>query len=132
MSHGDLQEMEQSKTAVNANAKAGDPMQHLTTGGSSTSYEDLGGPTPENYKSDDDSAKLKEPKIATVKDVVNKGAKPAEPMKKMAKEESEVEEEVLEEEEVTTDEVVAEEETEAYDIDEDVKVGYWHMSNPVA
>ena len=25
------------------------------------SYEDLGGPTPENYKPDDDSAKLKEP-----------------------------------------------------------------------
>ena len=117
MSRGDLQEMEQSKTAVNANAKAGDPMQHLTTGGSSTSYEDLGGPTPENYKSDDDSAKLKEPKIATVKDVVNKGAKPAEPMKKMAKEESEVEEEVLEEEEVSTEEVVAEEEI---DIEEDV------------
>ncbi len=120
MSRGDLQEMEQSKTAVNANAKAGDPMQHLKTGGASTSYEDLGGPTPQDYKPDNDSAKLKEPKIATVKDVVNKGAKPAEPMKKMAKEESEVEDEVLEEEEVSTDEVVAEQETEAYDIEEDV------------
>ena len=72
MSRGDLQEMEQSKTAVNANAKAGDPMQHLTTGGTSTSYEDLGGPTPQDYNPDNDSAKLKEPKVATVKDVVNK------------------------------------------------------------
>ena len=121
MSRGDLQEMEQSKTAVNANAKPAEPMQHLTTGGTSTSVEDLGGPTPENYKPDDDSAKLKEPKIATVKDVVNKGAKPADPMKKMTKEESEVEdEEVLEEEEVSTEEVVAEEEVEEYDIEEDV------------
>ena len=121
MSRGDLQEMEQSKTAVNANAKPAEPMQHLTTGGTSTSVEDLGGPTPENYKPDDDSAKLKEPKVATVKDVVNKGAKPADPMKKMAKEESEADsEEVLEEEEVSTEEVVAEEEVEEYDIEEDV------------
>ena len=121
MSRGDLQEMEQSKTAVNANAKPAEPMQHLTTGGTSTSVEDLGGPTPENYKPDNDSAKLKEPKIATVKDVVNKGAKPADPMKKMAKEESEADsDEVLEEEEVSTEEVVAEQETEEYDIEEDV------------
>tara|TARA_B100000900_G_scaffold131454_1_gene111228 strand:- start:308 stop:1375 length:1068 start_codon:yes stop_codon:yes gene_type:complete len=121
MSRGDLQEMEQSKTAVNANAKPAEPMQHLTTGGTGTSYEDLGGPTPQDYKPDNDSAKLKEPKVATVKDVVNKGAKPADPMKKMAKEESEADsDEVLEEEEVTTEEVVAEEETEEYDIEEDV------------
>ena len=121
MSRGDLQEMEQSKTAVNANAKPAEPMQHLTTGGTSTSVEDLGGPTPENYKPDNDSAKLKEPNIANVKDVVNKGAKPADPMKKMAKEESEADsDEVLEEEEVSTEEVVAEQETEEYDIEEDV------------
>ena len=121
MSRGDLQEMEQSKTAVNANAKPAEPMQHLTTGGTSPSVEDLGGPTPQDYKPDNDSAKLKEPKIATVKDVVNKGAKPADPMKKMAKEESEAEsDEVLEEEEVSTEEVVAEQETEEYDIEEDV------------
>ena len=60
-----LQEMEvktqQSKTAANANAKPGDPMPSLsgTTPGQTGSYEDLGGPTPENYKTDDDSAKLK-------------------------------------------------------------------------
>jgi ribosomal protein S16 len=110
--------MEQSKTAVNANAKAGDPIQKLAPGAvaGQPAVEDLGGPTPEDYKPDNDSAKLKEPKIATVKDVVNKGAKPAEPMKKMAKEESETEEEVLEEGEYSTEETVEEE----IDIEEDV------------
>jgi len=117
MSRGDLQEMEQSKTAVNANAKPGDPMPTMADPGTQLgSVEDLGGPTPENYKPDDDSAKLKEPKIATVKDVVNKGAKAADPMKGM-KEEDEVDsEDVLEEEE----EVVAETTEEEYDIEEDV------------
>jgi len=123
MSRGDLQEMEvktqQSKTAVNSGAKAGDPMDSSQAG----SYEDLGGPSPENYKPDDDSAKLKEPKIKTVADVVNKGAKSADAMQKMSKEETETTEEVVAEEEVSTEEVVAEsEETteEAYDMDEDV------------
>jgi len=120
MSRGDLQEMEQSKTAVNANAKPAEGMPKLSSPGQglSTSYEDLGGPTPENYKPDNDSAKLKEPKIATVKDVVNKGAKAADPMKKMAKEEIETEEEVLEEEEIVSE---SEEVTEeSVDIEEDV------------
>ena len=123
MSRGDLQEMEvktaQSKTAVNSGAKAGDPMDSSQAG----SYEDLGGPSPENYKPDNDSAKLKEPKIKTVADVVNKGSKGADPMQKMSKEETETTEEVVAEEEVSTEEVVAEsEETteEAYDMDEDV------------
>ena len=137
-----LQEMEvktqQSKSAVNANAKPGDPMPKLTTGGTPASYEDLGGPTPENYKPDDDSAKVKEPggTLKQVKDVVNKGAKPADPMKaggKGYKEEEEVEledqQEVVAEDETSaeTDEVVAEEddtiteeEVETYDIDDDV------------
>jgi len=82
MSRGkNLQEMEvgttQSKTAVNAGAKPGDPMPKLTTGGTPPTYEDLGGPTPQNYKVDDDSAKLKTPgaTLKQVKDVVNKGAK---------------------------------------------------------
>ena len=123
MSRGDLQEMEvktqQSKTAVNSGAKAGDPMDSSIAG----SYEDLGGPSPENYKPDNDSAKLKEPKIKTVADVVNRGAKSADTMQKMSKEETETTEEVVEEEEVSTEEVVAEsEETteEVYDMDEDV------------
>ena len=117
MSRGDLQEMEQSKTAVNANAKPAEPMQHVdnVTPGQSGSYEDLGGPTPENYRPDDDSAKLNEPKIKTVKDVVNRGAKPAEPMK-TTKEESEVEEEVIEEETLETESEVE----ESIDIEEDV------------
>ena len=97
----------QSKTAVNANAKPGEPMPKLTTGGTAPSYEDLGGPTPENYKVDDDSAKLKTPgaSLKQVSDVVTnrKG--------KTAKEETEIVDEVIEEEEQTTEEVVAEEET---------------------
>ena len=114
MSRGkNLQEMEagtkQSRTAVNANAKAGDAMPKLTTGipdGQSTSWEDLGGPTPENYRSDDDSAKLDTPGagLKPVKNVVNKGAKAADAMKHLkgaVKEEEEVEydeEDELEEE----------------------------------
>ena len=99
MSRGDLQEMEvgtkQSKTAVNAGAKAADAMPKLSGNipdGQTASWEDLGGPTPENYKSDDDSAKLKTPgsTLKQVRDVVNKGAKGADPMKGM-KEEEEIE-----------------------------------------
>jgi hypothetical protein len=116
--------MEQSKTAVNANAKSAESMPKMADPGTQLgSVEDLGGPTPENYKPDDDSAKLKEPKIATVKDVVNRGAKAAEPMKKMAKEEAETtEEEVVAEAETTEEEVVSEEETtqEEYSVEEDV------------
>ena len=70
--------------------------------------EDLGGPTPENYKPDDDSAKLKTPTLSQVKDVVNKGAKPAEKAKGV-KEEEEKPEEVVSEEPVAEEEVVAEE-----------------------
>ena len=125
-----LQEMEvktqQSKTAANANAKPGDPMPSLsgTTPGQTGSYEDLGGPTPENYKTDDDSAKLKTPgsTLKQVKDVVNKKAKPGDPAPAgMKEEEVEIEEPVIEEE--TTDEVVAEEETTEtveYNVEEDV------------
>jgi hypothetical protein len=87
MSRGDLQEMEvgtkQSKGPVNANAAAGDPMKGLDSPGKglSASWEDLGGPSPENYSPTNDSAKLKEPRIKTVKDVVNKGAGKADAMK---------------------------------------------------
>ena len=127
MAKKQLQEMDaasstkQSKTAVNANAKPAMPMDTSVAG----SVEDLGGPTPYNYKTDDDSAKLKTPgaSLKQVKDVVNKGAKPAEPMKGGMKEEEEIVDEVIEEEEVTTDEVVAEEETTEeveVDIEEDV------------
>ena len=123
-----LQEMEvktpQSKTAVNAGAKPAEAMPKLTTGGTPPTYEDLGGPTPENYRVDDDSAKLKTPggTLKQVKDVVNKGAKSADPMKGMKEEEEVSAEATIEEEEVSTEEVVAEEESTVaeYDIEEDV------------
>ena len=150
MSSGnDLQEMEvgttQSKTAVNAGAKPADPMVKP----SGAAVEDLGGPTPENSKPDDDSNKVKEPgaTLKQVKDVVNAKAKPAEPMAPAMKEEeveTEVEadqevvaeaeeevtsevEEVVSEEETTEEEVVSEEETSEdevvveYNVEEDVE-----------
>ena len=110
-----LQEMENVVTkgaaASETMPKSGSNASSVSTPGQTGSYEDLGGPTPENYKADDNSAKIAEPKIATVKDIVNKGAKPAESMPKGMKEEEEVEGEVVEEEEEITDEVVSEEET---------------------
>ena len=112
-----LQEMENVVTKGAAAAepmpKSGSNASGVSTPGQTGTYEDLGGPTPENYKVDDNSAKLAEPKIATVKDIVNRGAKPAEPMPKGMKEEEEVEGEVVEEEETTAsaEDVVSEEET---------------------
>ena len=100
-----LQEMENVVTkgaaASEAMPKSGSNASGVSTPGQTGSYEDLGGPTPENYKVDDNSAKLAEPKIATVKDIVNRGAKPADPMPKGMKEEEEVAGEVVEEEETT-------------------------------
>ena len=92
------------ENVVTKGAAKADPMP-----ASGAQVEDLGGPTPENYKPDDDSAKLKDPAatLAQVKDVVNAKAAKAE--------EAEVDGEVIEEEEVTTDEVVAEEEAESTD-----------------
>ena len=137
-SDNNLQEMEagtkQSKTAVNAGAKPADPMPTMADPGTQlASVEDLGGPTPENYKSDDDSAKLKEPgaTLKQVRDVVTKSAGKADPMPKGMKEEEEFdEEEVVAEEETTEEEIVTEEESEEvvaeeeqveeYDIEEDV------------
>jgi len=125
MSSGtNLQEMEvgtkQSKTAVNANAqtgdsslpKAGSNASGVSTPGNGAQVEDLGGPTPDNYSPTNDSAKLKPAggSLKQVRDVVNKGAAKADPMKGV-KEEEETEAPVIEEEEVTTDEVVSEEET---------------------
>ena len=104
------------ENVVTKGAKPAEPMPKLTTGGTPPTVEDLGGPTPENYKVDDDSAKLKDPSmiLKQVKDIVNKGAKPAEPMPKGMKEEEEVEGEVVAEDEQTTEDqadVVSEEET---------------------
>ena len=128
MSRGDLQEMDvktqQSNTAVNSGAAKGDPMpstpNYVPDG--QGSVEDLGGPTPENSKPDDNSNMLKTPTatIKQVKDVITKNAGKADPMPTAPKyaEEAEADE---------TQEVVAEEEsteTEAVDlnaaIEEDV------------
>ena len=78
--------------------------------------EDLGGPTPENYRPDDNSAQLKDPAatLKQVQDVVNSKATKAEeatPEGDVVSEEEVTTDEVVAEEEATTDEVVAEEET---------------------
>jgi hypothetical protein len=125
-----LQEME---NVVTKGAKSADPMPKLTTGipdGQTGNWEDLGGPTPENYRSDDDSAKLKTPgtTLSQVKNIVNKGAKPADSMPAGVKEETEEEEELVdapELEETEEEEEVAsveeeEEVEEEYSIEEDV------------
>ena len=117
---------------VTAGAAKADPMP-----ASGIPVEDLGGPTPENYKPDDDSAKLKDPAatLAQVKDIVNaKAAKAeeAEPEGDVIEEEPKAEatDEVVAEEETSEEEVVAEQETseeevieeeETYDVQDDVK-----------
>ena len=126
-----LQEMgagtKQSSTAVNSGASAGDPMPKLTTGGTPQTWEDLGGPSPTNYKPDDNSAALKTPgsTLKQVKDVVTnrKGKKEGnlpddvtvgKKLNNVPEEEEvklEADQEVVAEDEVTTDEVVAEEES---------------------
>ena len=114
------------ENAVTAGAKPAEPMQTMAV----VSYEDLGGPTPENNKPDDDSNKLKDPAgegsyAANLKSV--KGV-----MAKSQKEAVETEEEVIAEDEIAEEEVVAEEEvteeevtelpeiTDEVDIDDDV------------
>ena len=117
-----LQEME------NVVTKGAAPAEPMATSG--IGYEDLGGPTPENSRPDDDSNMLKTPgaTLAQVKDVVN--------AKAMKAEETEVEEEVIEEEteeeedlevvgeeggeEETAEEEVEEEVEEEFNIEEDV------------
>ena len=117
---------------VTAGAAKADPMPS-----SGIPVEDLGGPTPENYKPDDDSAKLKDPAatLAQVKDIVNAKAAKAEeaqPEGDVIEEEptAEATDEVVAEEETSEEEVVAEEETteeevieeeETIDIEADVQ-----------
>ena len=132
MSRGNkLQEMEvdvKESNAVTAGAAAGDKAlpkagsnaAGVSTPGNSGSWEDLGGPTPENYKVDDDSAKLKTPgaTLKQVKDVVNKGAKsgvksgdvqPGTKLNSGDEVEVKADQEVVAEEPAKEDEVVAEE-----------------------
>jgi len=115
MSRGDLQEMEvgtkQSKSAVNSGAKGADPMPKMADPGTQLgAVEDLGGPTPQNSKPDDDSNKLATPTktIKQVKDVVTKGAGKADPMPTANKGAMSYEET----ESAETEEVIAEQEVE--------------------
>ena len=118
-----LQEME---NVVTKGAKPADPQQKglsISTPGQTGSYEDLGGPTPENSRPDDDSNKLKTPgtTLKQVKDIVNKGAKPADPQPAGMKEEENVEGEVVAEDpEISEDDVVSEEETAEVDETQEV------------
>ena len=118
------EDVQQSKTAVNANAapgdatlpKAGSNASNVSTPGSLPQVEDLGGPTPENASPTNDSAKLKEPggTLKQVRDVVNKNAAKAEAAQtsatpvKVPEEVEATEEEVIAEDEIATDEVVQE------------------------
>ncbi len=110
------------ENVVTKGASAGEPLQKP----SGAAVEDLGGPTPENSKPDDDSNKLKTPgaTLAQVKDVVNSKAAKADSAPKeavsdeiedgqevVAEDETAKTEETVSEEETTTDEVVAEEPT---------------------
>ena len=118
----DLQEMEvgtvQSKTAVNSGAKAGDAMPSVPPSAvPGQAIEDLGGPTPENYRADDDSAKLREPRLSHVSNVVNAKAAKADPMPTLGKEASYEETEAPEEETITEEEVT---ETPEYNVEEDM------------
>ena len=135
MSRGNnLQEMEvgtkQSKTAVNSGAKAaesaGKSATPVATPGQTGGWEDLGGPTPENSRPDDNSNMLKTPgaTLKTVSDVVNRGAKAADPMKKLAsgavKEETEEDEDLIDEvEEEETEDTVSEAKGEKKDEEND-------------
>ena len=120
-----LQEME---NVVTKGAAAAEPM-HAGMG----AWEDLGGPTPENYRPDDDSAKLKEPgsTLSQVKNVVNAKAAAADSVKEEVEDEEELVEEGedLEGEELEGDEESAEDAEEEgaeevveeeIDIEEDV------------
>ena len=99
-----LQEME---NVVTQNAAPAEPMQ-----ASGVPYEDLGGPTPENSRPDDDSNKLETPgkTLAQVKNVVNAKAVKAEEVEADEEQEIVAEEEEVTEEEITEEEVSEEEE----------------------
>jgi hypothetical protein len=117
-----LQEME---NVVTKGAAPAEPMSTIAQNasgvmipGQTGSWEDLGGPTPENYRPDDDSATLKTPgaTLAQVRNVVNAKAAAAQPMPTMAKEEVDEDEDLVDEEEFEEDEEVV---SEAADEDEE-------------
>ena len=114
-------ELKEMDNPVTRGAKAGDPMKKVddsTSPGASASYEDLGGPTPQNYKSTDNSASLKSANVKTVKDIVNKGAGAADKMQSIGTEvlkqgdnpETKEDQEVVAEEPTKEETTVSEEE----------------------
>jgi hypothetical protein len=117
-----LQEME---NVVTKGALPADPMQGIMQNasgvmipGQTGAWEDLGGPTPQNYRPDDNSAVLRTPgaTLAQVRDVVNAKAVAAQPPAQGMKENLEDDGESLEDEyEYEGDEVVAEESEEEED-----------------
>jgi hypothetical protein len=94
-----LQEME---NVVTKGAKPAEPISQVApiTPGQTASWEDLGGPTPENYRTDDDSAKLKDPSatLAQVRDIVNAKAVKAAAVKEETEEDDE---DLISEEEIS-------------------------------
>ena len=119
MSRGkNLQEME---NAVTKGAKPAEPMQTMA----GVSYEDLGGPTPENNSPTDDSNKLKDPagegsyaaNLKSVKGVMTKKEE-VEPKE----DEEVVAEDQTSEEEVVTEEETVEETTELPEITDEVDI----------
>lgn len=123
-----LQEME---NVVTKGAASAEPMHNIaqnasgvTTPGQTGGWEDLGGPTPENSRPDDDSNRLNTPgkTLAQVRNVVNAKAAAAEPMKSMAKEEVEEDEDedlIDGEEELEDDEEVVSEDKKKSSKEED-------------
>jgi hypothetical protein len=130
-----LQEME---NVVTKGAAPADPMKSIAQNasgvmipGQTGAWEDLGGPTPENYRPDDNSATLKTPgaTLAQVRDVVNAKAAAAEAPHTSAtpaptpgqgvKEENEEDEDLVDEEEYDEDEEVVAEAADEDEEDED-------------
>ena len=110
----------ESKTAVNANAAKGDSLPKegsnasgVKTPGNTPPFEDLGGPTVDNYSPTNDSAKLKDPagSLKQVSDVVT-NRKPAHSIKSGDEVEITDEQEVVSEEPVKEEEQVVAETTE--------------------
>tara|TARA_B100001109_G_scaffold204604_1_gene171607 strand:+ start:1218 stop:2288 length:1071 start_codon:yes stop_codon:yes gene_type:complete len=122
MASSKLQEMEKvsEANAVTANANPGDKaMPKLTTGGTAVSWEDLGGPTPQNSKPDDDSNKIATPggTIKQVSDVVtNRKGKTGAMGQSSKAEEVEIDQEIVSEETPVEEEEVL----ETYDMEDDV------------
>ena len=111
------------ENAVTKGAKPAEPMQTMA----GVSYEDLGGPTPENNSPTDDSNKLKDPAgegsyAANLKSVKGVMAKTNKEEVEPKEEEEVVAEDQTSEEEVVTEEETVEETTELPEITDEVDI----------